>query len=250
MTSFAGRPGTAYHTPRLIQVLSRRAVPPLWTATGRISGEKISVHTGEFWAGGFRGLATTATMAAGRLVAHAAVCGLLAAPLPRLPRYRFGYLFAECRGGRLPRPARLGCRAGGEQQRLAHRPASGRGVAGDLAVTTAGASVSRQRQAGLWAGRGRAGLPGRAGLRPGGAEGVAQRPQRRADQHDVLEQELAGQHRQHRESVGGRRGDPRRGEQEAQRASVLIARPPLRAVMKRPGRSASESRASGVLEPG
>jgi hypothetical protein len=68
--------------------------------------------------------------------------------------------------------------------------------------------VSRQRRARLGGPRPHADLPGRAGLRPGGAERVAQRPQRRADQHQVLEQELAGQHRQHREPAGGRRGDP------------------------------------------
>ena len=37
--------------------------------------------------------------------------------------------------------------------------------------------------------------PGPQGPRPSGAERVAQGPQRRAGQHEVLEQELAGQHR-------------------------------------------------------
>src|SRR5260370_304328 len=55
-----------------------------------------------------------------------------------------------------------------------------------------------------------------AGPARGGAQRVAQGTQRRAGQHEVLDQELAGEHRQHGEPA--RRGDPRRGEQEAQRA--------------------------------
>ena len=77
-------------------------------------------------------------------------------------------------------------------------------------------------------------LPAARRAAPGGgrAKRVAQGPQRRAEQHQVFEQELAGQHRQHRESAGRRRS--RRGEQEAQRASADaqgLARCPSRPVL-------------------